>query len=131
MTGSANLRRVLYIEDDPDIRLVATLALELVGNAEVCACADGNAAIAAADFGAELLLIDVMMPGRDGPATLAMLRAHPAFADIPAVFFTAKVRPEEVQRLVEQGAIGVVGKPFDPQTLFAQLCALWDAHRGA
>ncbi len=123
------LRRILYVEDDPDIRQVATMTLELVGGFEVKAFASGVEA-AATSFAPDLLLLDVMMPDMDGPATLAHLRRLPAFADTPAIFITAKVQPAEVARLRELGAIGVVAKPFDPNTLSDELRAAWHAYAG-
>ncbi|MCU1372755.1 MAG: response regulator receiver protein, partial [Actinomycetia bacterium] len=71
----------------------------------------------------DAIILDVMMPGMDGPATLAELRADPATADIPVVFLTAKVQSIERRRLEELGAAGVVAKPFDPMTLAGELSA--------
>lgn len=122
------LKRVLYVEDDPDIRQVAVMALELVGGLEVRACDSGAAAGLVTDFAADLLLIDVMMPDMDGPTTLAHLRGTPAFNAVPAMFFTAKVRPEEIARLLELGAIGVIGKPFDPLGLADEIGSKWARH---
>ncbi|MHA7815408.1 MAG: response regulator [Pseudohaliea sp.] len=120
------LRRLLLVEDDPDIRAVAGLALETVGGFEVLLCASGAEALAAAEaFAPDLVLLDVMMPAMDGPATLAALRELPALADTPAAFLTAKVQPGEVARLKGLGARGVIAKPFDPMTLAEQVRALW------
>lgn len=125
------LQNILYVEDDADIRQVTLLALELIGGLSVKACASGAEAGAADnDFRPDLLLLDVMMPEMDGPTTLAHLRRDQRFSAVPAMFFTAKVRPEEVARLQELGAIGVIGKPFDPQTLVEELRRKWDAHHG-
>jgi CheY-like chemotaxis protein len=122
------LSRILYVEDDDDIRTVAVMALEMIGDFTVEAHASGHAAIErAAAFAPDLVLLDVMMPGIDGPATLAGLRAIPALAEVPAVFFTAKAQPDEVARLLALGARGVLAKPFDPQTLPDALRALWSA----
>jgi CheY-like chemotaxis protein len=112
------LEKILYVEDDPDIRTVATLALEAVGGFVLRVCASGNEAIEAAPgFRPDLLLIDVMMPGLDGPSTLAALRELPETASTPAVFMTAKVQPSEVARYREIGVADVIAKPFDPMTL--------------
>lgn len=122
------LRRVLFIEDDPDIRDVAAMALELVGEMELCVCASGAAALAeGADFAPDLILLDVMMPGMDGPTTLARLRELPALAHTPAVFMTAKVQPQEVAALRALGALDVIAKPFDPMQLAGRLHAIYDA----
>ncbi len=122
------LRRILYVEDDPDIRTVATLALEAVGGFEVKVCASGEEAIEAAPgFAPDLLLIDVMMPGLDGPSTLGELRKLPGTAAVPALFMTAKVQPSEVARYREIGVLDVIPKPFDPMTLAATVRAIYEA----
>lgn len=126
MTEKKALRRILYVEDDDPIRAVGTLTLQSVGGFEVVECASGAEALAAApSAGADLILLDVMMPAMDGPETLARLRALPATAHTPAVFLTAKVQPAEVASLLARGVLGVIAKPFDPMTLPAQLRALW------
>ncbi|MCJ8169014.1 response regulator [Atopomonas sediminilitoris] len=112
------LQRVLYVEDEPDIQAVAKLALETVGGLEVRVSSNGDEALQVAPtFAADLLLLDVMMPGMDGPTTLARLREMPAFSKTPAVFMTAKVQPSEVAHLKSLGALEVIAKPFDPMTL--------------
>ncbi|HAL38061.1 MAG TPA: hypothetical protein DCP03_08045, partial [Polaromonas sp.] len=86
----APLNRILYVEDEPDIRAVAQMALEAVGGFVVIACASGQEALSAAPQAqADLLLLDVMMPGMDGPNTLKALRALPATAQTPVIFMTA------------------------------------------
>ena len=125
------LAKVLYVEDDPDIREVAHLALALVGGLDVHICASGEDAIAEAPaFAPDLLLLDVMMPGLDGPSTLQRLREHPALADTPVVFMTAKVQRQELAALRALGAIDIVAKPFDPMRLADDLRAIWDRHHG-
>lgn len=125
------LRKILYVEDDDDIRTVTVMALEMLGDFEVEAHASGSTAIErAAAFGPDLILLDVMMPDMDGPATLAGLRRQPSLARTPAVFFTAKARPDEVARLRELGANDVLAKPFDPQALPDALRRIWAAARG-
>jgi CheY-like chemotaxis protein len=71
----------------------------------------------------DAILLDVMMPGRDGPSTLAALQSDPSTAAIPVVFLTAKAMPTELERLRSLGAVGVLTKPFDPMTLAADLRA--------
>jgi CheY-like chemotaxis protein len=125
------LERILYAEDEPDIQAVAKVALELLGGFEVQVCGNGREALAAVrDFAPDLILLDVMMPGMDGPATLAQLRADPATAAIPVIFLTAKVQPAEVVYYQSLGALDVVAKPFDPMTLAAQVKQIWSAARG-
>lgn len=120
------LARILYVEDEPDIRMVAQMALEAVGGFTVIACPSGSEALAAAPTAqADLLLLDVMMPGMDGPSTLKALRALPATAATPVIFMTAKVQAAEVAQYRALGAIDVIHKPFDPMALSAQISRIW------
>jgi CheY-like chemotaxis protein len=120
------LARILYVEDEPDIRAVAQMALEAVGGFTVIACSSGSEALAAAPTAqADLLLLDVMMPGMDGPSTLKALRELPATAGTPVIFMTAKVQAAEVAQYRELGAIDVIHKPFDPMELSAQINSIW------
>lgn len=129
---SDSLQRVLYVEDDADIRTIALLALETVGGVEVKACPSGAEALEAArSFQPDLLLLDVMMPGMDGPTTLAGLRQLPLTAKVPVVFMTAKVQASEVEHYRSLGAVGVITKPFDPMTLASQVEDLWQRSRDA
>lgn len=119
--------RILYVEDDPDIQAVAKLALEAVGGFTVKLCASGEEAVReAAAFAPDMILLDVMMPGMDGPATLRALRAQPSLAAVPVAFMTAKVQPGEVRELEALGALGVIAKPFDPMSLADQVRQLWE-----
>jgi two-component system OmpR family response regulator len=125
------LARILYVEDEPDIRAVAQMALEAVGGFVVVACSSGAEALAAApDAAADLLLLDVMMPGMDGPSTLKALRDMPATANTPVIFMTAKVQAAEVAQYRELGAIDVIHKPFDPMELSSQLQRIWEQKGG-
>ena len=120
------LARILYVEDEPDIRMVAQMALEAVGGFAVIACASGAEALAAAPTAAaDLLLLDVMMPGMDGPSTLKALCALPASANTPVIFMTAKVQAAEIAQYRELGALDVIHKPFDPMELSAQISRIW------
>lgn len=128
---NASLQRILCVEDEADIRAVAKLALEAVGGFTVEMAASGDEALRlAGDFKPDLLLLDVMMPGMDGPATLSALRAIWQADGVPAVFLTARAQASEVAALRALGAIGVITKPFDPMTLAGQLRTIWDARDG-
>lgn len=117
-------RRMLLIDDDETIREIATLSLERVGGWSVDTAPSGKAALAAASETErfDAVLLDVMMPGLDGPATLALMRERELIDDaVPVVFLTAKVQPNERKRLLASGAAGVIAKPFDPMTLPSEL----------
>ena len=121
------LTRVLYVEDEPDIQAVARLALEALGGFTVEICSSGNEALERAPaFQPQLILLDVMMPGMDGPNTLKKLRELPQFASTPIVFMTAKVQPGEVAGYKEIGAVDVIPKPFDPMTLSNKVSDIWE-----
>ena len=121
------LERILCVEDEEDIRKIQLIALETLGGFKVLACASGVEAIqGAAAFGPQLILLDVMMPGMDGPTTLKSLRTLAGLEETPVIFVTAKVQPDEVDYYLEIGALGVISKPFDPMTLAAQLKVIWE-----
>lgn len=124
--------RVLLVDDDPDIRKIGALSLVAVGGFQVEVAESGAEAIAkGAERAPDLILLDIMMPGMDGVATLAELRKLPGLAGTPVVFFTARVQRAEVEELVALGAMGVIGKPFDPMTLASQVRALLAAASGS
>ena len=129
----SELKKILYVEDDSCIQLVTRLALEDVGGMEVMVCSDGQQALeAAAEFHPDLLLLDVVMPGLDGPATLHELRKLAVTRDTSAIFMTAKVQPQEVEALMQlPGTIEVIAKPFEPLTLAEQLREAWNNHQHA
>ena len=120
------LKRILYIEDEPDIQAVARIALETLGGFTLEVCSSGAEALERAEaFAPQLILTDVMMPRMDGPTTLAELRKQPATASTPAIFMTAKVQPGEVAQYKALGAVDVIAKPFDPMTLATQIRTVW------
>ncbi len=127
--SQSELKRILYVEDEPDIQAVASIALEAVGGFELKTFSAGVDAVKnAVAFAPQLLLLDVMMPGMDGPTTLAELRKLPELAQTPVIFMTAKVQPQEVAHFKSLGAIEVIAKPFDPMTLAQLVRNAWNAH---
>lgn len=123
-----DLRRILCVDDEPDIRELICLTLETLGGYVVENCASGAKALEVATVSKpDLIILDVMMPDLDGPATLSALRSDARTRDIPTVFMTAKRMPSEIARLEALGACAVLPKPFDPQTLCSQLGDIWNA----
>jgi CheY-like chemotaxis protein len=123
----ALLKTVLYVDDEPDIREVVELSLGLANTLEIHTCESGQEALG--DMPAinpDLVLLDVMMPGLDGPATLQRMQNDERLAHIPVVFMTAKAMPQEVARFREMGAVAVIAKPFDPMRLSEQVFAIWE-----
>jgi CheY-like chemotaxis protein len=111
--------RLLLVDDDDDIRTIATISLERVGGWTVVAASSGARALelAAGEEPFDAVLLDVMMPDMDGPATLERLRGGPLGPTVPIVFLTAKLQPADQERLNRLGAAGVLAKPFDPMSL--------------
>jgi CheY-like chemotaxis protein len=125
------LQRVMLVDDEPRIRTVAGMALEMVGGFCVRACGSGKEALQSVDeFRPQLMLLDVMMPDMDGPGVLAALRARQDSPGIPVIFLTAKAQPEEIEKLRALGAIDILAKPFDPMTLASDVRAAWSRSRG-
>jgi CheY-like chemotaxis protein len=120
------LKKILYAEDEDDIRAIAQIALEDIGGFIVRYCANGKKTIEAAkEFIPDLLLLDVMMPEMDGPTTLLELRKNPYFINIPAIFMTAKIQSNELNEYQAIGAIDVITKPFNPMTLAQTIQNAW------
>ena len=118
--------KVLLIDDDPDVATLVRLALEGIAGWQVDVCAASCDGVERAlSVRPDVILLDVMMPGMDGPQTLARLRAREATADIPVVFISAGVDHHDVAAFRDLGAVGIIPKPFDPvrlpQTL-AEIC---------
>ena len=121
---------VLIIDDEAPIRLLCRVNLEAEGM-EVLEAADGPGGLELARTERpDIVLLDVMMPGLDGPGTLQAMRETPRMADVPVVFMTAKVQPQEIANLRSLGALGVIAKPFDPITLSATIRGIWTEHHG-
>lgn len=116
------MTRILYVDDESDIREVAQMALELDGDLEVRTCGSGEEGLAlASEWKPDLVLLDVMMPGMDGPTVYRHLQERPDTSDLPVVFITARTQAQEVAGLKALGARGVLAKPFDPMSLADQV----------
>lgn len=122
------LQRIMYIEDDPSIQRLVQLTLERVGGYQVKVCDSGEQALLdVVEFAPDLILLDVMMPGMDGPQTLAALRAWEVTQHLPVIFMTAKAVADEVSSFMSLGVQGVIIKPFNPMTLATEIQEIWDA----
>lgn len=114
---------LMHVDDEPDIREVAAMALELDPEISLTSVASGEAALDQLSAGArpDVILLDVMMPRLDGPGVLAALRRMEGLGETPVIFMTARAQSGEVDRFKALGAIGVITKPFDPMTLAGQV----------
>ena len=115
-------RRILIVDDEDDIREVAQMSLEMVAGWEVIPARSGEEGLTlAAAHVPDAILLDVMMPGMDGPATALRLREDARTAGIPVVLLTAKVQAADRKRFEGLGVAGVLSKPFDPMELANQV----------
>lgn len=126
------LKNILLVEDEDDIRMVGKLSLEAVGGFTVHDVSSGKEAVAAVDtVQPDMVLLDVMMPEMDGVATLRLLQEKGLISTIPVVFMTAKVQPAEISEYLAMGAAGVIPKPFDPMGLPAKVSEIWQEYHNA
>jgi CheY-like chemotaxis protein len=120
--------KILYVDDEDDIREIAQMSLELDPDLDVAVCSSGHEALTkASEWQPHLILLDVMMPAMDGPETLRRLAEAPRTASIPVAFITARTQTHEVQRYLAMGAVGIVAKPFDPMLLAGDVKQLLSA----
>jgi two-component system OmpR family response regulator len=125
------LEKVMLVEDDPDIQIVARMSLKMSGISNVVVANNGEECLARVDdFHPDLILLDVMMPKLDGYETCRRLKANPATQSIPVIFLTAKAQQFEITHGMELGAIGYLVKPFDPTTLHSDILKVLAGDRG-
>lgn len=123
------LHRILLVEDELDIQMVASMALEDIGGFEVEVCSCGAEALQRAPvYLPQLVLLDIMMPGLDGLATFAAMAEDPRLRDIPVIFMTARAQLPEMEEYRASGAIDVIVKPFDAMTLADTVKTIWQRH---
>jgi CheY-like chemotaxis protein len=124
-----DIKKILMVDDDAAIRQVTEISLSNVGKWQVVIADSGQSALeVAAREKPDVILLDVMMPGMNGPTTFKLLQEQCARPNPPVIFMTAKVLRHEVDSYRQLGAAGVITKPFDPMTLPWQikeiLCAI-------
>jgi len=120
------LTKVCYVEDDEDIQRIVRMSLERIGKMTVEVVGDPMVAIEAMQrFGPDLVLLDWMMPGMDGPTLFRAMKEKPETAALPVIFITAKATQLEIGELTALGAAGAISKPFNPKELPDQLREIW------
>jgi two-component system, OmpR family, response regulator len=120
------LARICYVEDDEDIQRIVRMSLERVGKMTVEIVTDPLRAIDTMKaFGPDLVMLDWMMPGMDGPTLFRKMKQLPETASLPVVFITAKATQRDMDELVALGAAGTISKPFSPKDLPDQLRSIW------
>ena len=121
------LQKILYVEDEPEIQEIATMALEHIGNFTVCECCSGKEALEKIEeFDPDLVLTDVMMPEIDGAVLFRKIRQIPKYRNMPIIFMTAKAQNHEIEKYYEIGALDVIVKPFKPVSLSDEIKKAWD-----
>ena len=120
------LSKVCYVEDDEDIQRIVRMSLERIGKMTVEVVSDPMVAIdAMLRFAPDLVLLDWMMPGMDGPTLFRAMKQKPETAAFPVIFITAKATTAEMGELTALGAAGAISKPFNPKELPDQLREIW------
>jgi CheY-like chemotaxis protein len=120
-----NPRRILLVDDDQGIREVARTVLEMVGGYDVETAASGLEGLEKARTSPpDAIVLDVMMPGLDGPATFALLQEQPETRDVPVILLTAKTQAADRSRFTSIGVAGMLPKPFDPMALCDQIAGI-------
>jgi len=124
------LKRILHVEDDPDIQAIVKICLETIGGYEVLQCLSGREAIDKAEgFDPDLFMLDMMMPGLNGVETLLELRNIASLGDVPAIFITSLNAAGKHEQAIQNLAIGMIPKPFDPTLLADQVQDFWSKAR--
>ncbi len=122
----------MHVDDDEDIRQIVKLTLELIGKYSVAQFSSGQEAVDnAVNFAPQLIILDVMMPEMNGEETMHLLHKLPGLENVPIVFMTAKAEDGYSQKLIEQGALHVIIKPFDPPEICNQIQATWEAYQAS
>ena len=120
------LNRICYVEDDEDIQRIVRMSLERIGKMTVEVVTDPMVALGAiTSFKPDLVMLDWMMPGMDGPTLFRRMKQQPETSALPVVFITAKATQRDMDELIALGAAGAISKPFSPKDLPEQLRAIW------
>ena len=130
MIPTLDNKLVLIVDDTPTNVGVISGVLKGLYRTKVATNGEKALVLATAAEKPDLILLDVMMPGMDGLATLSALRGLSQTADTPVIFMTAKVQASEIQHYMRLGATDVIAKPFDPMTLSAQIGEIWQKVAG-
>jgi CheY-like chemotaxis protein len=123
----AELKKILYAEDEPDVQTVVELTVQTMSDYEIKICDNGKILLdCVRDYNPDLILLDVMMPEMDGTTTFKHLQENEDTKRYPVIFMTAKAQLHEVEQFKEMGAIGIITKPFNPITLCDEIKSIWE-----
>ncbi len=123
---TAKLRRITYVEDDADIASMVQLCLSDIAGFDLQICSSGAEAVAkTAGFAPDLILMDMRLPDMDGLAAHRALQAIAGLEATPVIFMTARAGAGEAETYRQNGALGLIAKPFDPTTLAKEILRMW------
>lgn len=118
-------KRILFVDDEADIRDIVQAALEDLGGWQTLGAASGAEALRLAKQGAiDAILLDISMPDIDGFELFEQLRAISATQDVPVIVLTSKVLARDRARFATLNLAGLITKPFNPLTLAQQIATL-------
>jgi len=119
------IKKILCIEDEPDIRKMIKISLQFKAGYEVLLAGDGFLGIEIAEKEIpDLILLDVRMPDLGGYETCRRLKDNPSTKDIPIIFLTAQAQEKEIKKGLAMGAMGYLTKPFHPMLLAEEIRAI-------
>lgn len=125
-----NIIKLMYAEDDDDIRLIAKISMEMGTNITVEDYPDGQKLFEKIlNVNPDIVVLDAMMPELGGCETLAKIRELKRFDDLPVIFLTSSLEDKDLVRYYSLGAVGVIAKPFDPTGLAKQIISIYNAHK--
>ena len=125
--NSKNLQRILVVDDEADIQVVVKMALEMVGGFVVEVCSSGQEALKKiVTFQPDLILLDVMLPGMDGPSIFKELKNIEEIPPPRVIFLTAKIQTQDVELYNQLGVLGVLEKPFNPLSISSAIASIWN-----
>jgi two-component system, OmpR family, response regulator len=117
-----NTKRILYIDDEPNMQFIVKTCLQTLGGWEVEVATSGTEGLVKAEeLEPDAIILDMMMPEMDGAACLQQLQLNRKTQKIPVIFLTAKWQINEWYQFSGMGAIGAIAKPFNPLTLVHQI----------
>lgn len=122
----AELKKIMYAEDDEDIRTIVKLCIDNFSDCEIEFAENGKILLEKVkDYNPDLILLDVMMPEMDGITTLKKIKEDDSISNTPVILMSAKVRETEMVEYKNLDIIGIISKPFDPTLIFSQISSLW------
>ena len=125
------LKRIMYVDDDPDLQDIVRVSLETRGGFTVACCDSGNQALEEIpNFKPDLVILDMVLPGMSGFQLLERMRHLRGVPWIPVIFLTSKIRPDQAEDFVKLGVIGIINKPLNPLELRHQVREIWERSPG-